>query len=102
VTRTRSLQSHYGNKDAISPQILKDLYEETEGMDNLTLLCIFANYEPVNSEAVTQDKKQKMNWEKNLKTSIRTEHMNSLLFQRSTSISMSRMCTRKEEFQWRN
>lgn len=38
-------------------QRLEDLYEETWETNNITLFCLFADFEPINFEEATQDKK---------------------------------------------
>jgi hypothetical protein len=55
VTRTRSLQDIYDNTNPLSPRRLEDLYEEIVREENLTLLCLSANYEPGNLQEVAQD-----------------------------------------------
>jgi hypothetical protein len=57
VTRTRSLQDLYDNTEALSPRRLEDFYEETRGMDNITLFCLFADCEPMNFEEAAQDER---------------------------------------------
>jgi hypothetical protein len=57
TTRTRSLQDLYDNTEALSPQRIEDLYEETARVESPTLLCLSANYEPGNCEEAAQDKK---------------------------------------------
>ena len=36
---------------------LEDLYEVTDRLENLTLFCLFVDYEPVNFQEAAQDKK---------------------------------------------
>ena len=44
-------------RDGASTRSLQDLYEVIKRLDNLTLFCLFDNYEPINFQETAQDEK---------------------------------------------
>jgi hypothetical protein len=84
VTRTRSLQDLYDNTEALSPRRLEDFYEETRGMDNITLFCLFAYCEPMNFEEAAQDNRRIQGCQN--RTGHRTGELNGSRFNGRTGV----------------
>ncbi|KAH9743970.1 hypothetical protein KPL70_003492 [Citrus sinensis] len=52
---------------------LQHLYEVTEKLDNLTLFCLFVNYEPVNFQKVVQDEKLRKVMDEEIKSIVKND-----------------------------